>query len=120
MIQMPVPGNNADKYVMHYYKAMHDENGDYAGINELVLDIMPIIKKYLQRTGQKLVADPDAKADAGAGASQKAPAADAGAGASEKAAPADTEASASVDEPTPEAPTTPAATDTESSASIND
>ncbi|KRK39068.1 NAD(P)H-dependent oxidoreductase [Loigolactobacillus bifermentans] len=120
MVQMPVPGNTADKYVMHYYKAMHDENGDYAGINELVLDIMPIVKKFLQRTGQKLVADPDAKADTGAGASQKAPVADADAGASEKAAPADTEASASVDEPAPEAPAKPAATDTESSASIND
>ncbi|EEI71327.1 NAD(P)H-dependent oxidoreductase [Lentilactobacillus hilgardii] len=71
MVKMPVPGNGPDKYIMHFYKAMHDEKGEYVGINEFVLDIMPIIKWYLNKTGQKLAADPNAKVDANTGASSK-------------------------------------------------
>ncbi|KRL54749.1 flavoprotein [Paucilactobacillus oligofermentans DSM 15707 = LMG 22743] len=57
LVGMPVSGNNNDIHVMHYYKAMRDENGRYRGVNEWVLDIMPIIKYYLSVTGQKLVKD---------------------------------------------------------------
>lgn len=71
MVKMPVPGNGPDKYIMHFYKAMHDEKGEYVGINEFVLDIMPIIKWYLNKTGQKLAADPNAEVDANTGASSK-------------------------------------------------
>ncbi|GAY72222.1 fumarate reductase [Lentilactobacillus kosonis] len=101
LVGMPVPGNGPDKHIMHYYKAMHDENGRYRGINEWVLDIMPIIKYYLETTGQKLVADEGKKPvppifgldlDASTGASahgnadtKSAPKADASTGASEDA-----------------------------------
>lgn len=59
-IKMPVPGNGPDRFVMHYYRAMHDEDDNYVGINEYVADLMPTIKWFLEKTGQKLVADPDA------------------------------------------------------------
>lgn len=61
LVSMPVPGNGPDRHVMHYYKAMRDENGRYRGVNEWVTDIMPIIKYYLASTGQKLIKDPAAK-----------------------------------------------------------
>ncbi len=60
LISMPVPGNGPTKHVMHYYKAMHDEEGNYRGINEWVADIWPVVESYLKMTGQKLVPDPDA------------------------------------------------------------
>jgi hypothetical protein len=56
---------------MHYYKAMHDEEGNYKGVNEWVLDLMPIVNEYLKETGQMLVPDPNKKVDATAGASKK-------------------------------------------------
>ncbi|CAM3140414.1 NAD(P)H-dependent oxidoreductase [Lactiplantibacillus plajomi] len=69
LFKLPVPsdGSKAD---MHYYQAMHDKDGNYAGINEFVLDILPIVKYYLGLTGQKLVKDPNAT-DALTGASKK-------------------------------------------------
>ncbi|AKP68436.1 NAD(P)H-dependent oxidoreductase [Companilactobacillus ginsenosidimutans] len=89
LISMPVPGNNDTRHVMHYYKAMRDENGRYRGVNEWVLDMWPIIEQYLKQTGKKLVADPNAKVDATAGASEGSDSAkadvDANAGASEDA-----------------------------------
>lgn len=91
LVKMPVPGNGPDKYIVHYYKAMHDEKGKYVGINEFVADIMPIVKWYLKKTGQKLTVDPNAKADANTGASAKDDqtddSADANTGASEKEEP---------------------------------
>lgn len=94
LVGMPVPGNGPDKHIMHYYKAMRDENGRYRGVNEWVLDIMPIIKYYLAVTGQKMVDDPAAKKmgpifglDGITGASEK-PSTDADTGASEGEAPA--------------------------------
>ncbi|MFL4114117.1 hypothetical protein, partial [Pseudomonas aeruginosa] len=44
--------------------AMHDENGEYAGINEYILDFKPIIEWYLQQTGQQLVGNEDAVSSA--------------------------------------------------------
>jgi phosphopantetheinyl transferase len=71
---------------------MHDEQGNYRGVNEWVLDLWPIVESYLKQTGKKLVADPNAKVDANAGASQSSDSAaadtDANAGASEDASPA--------------------------------
>lgn len=96
LVAMPVPGNGPDKHIMHYYKGMHDENGRYRGVNEWVVDIMPIIKYYLDSTGQKLVVDENKRPtspiiglDAVTGASSHgssasaAPQADASTGASE-------------------------------------
>jgi len=71
VFKLPVPGNGPEKYIMHYYQAMHDAKGEYKGINEFVLDILPIVKYYLAHTGQVLAKDPNAKADAISGASAK-------------------------------------------------
>ncbi|AVK60995.1 NADPH-dependent FMN reductase [Lactobacillus sp. CBA3605] len=71
LFKLPVPGNGPEKYIMHYYQAMHDQQGDYQGINEFVLDLMPIVKYYLEHTGQVLAKDLTAKADAVTGASAK-------------------------------------------------
>ncbi|MDO4680822.1 MAG: NADPH-dependent oxidoreductase [Aerococcus sp.] len=63
LVSMPVPFINKvnEKHVMHYYKAMHDADGRYRGINEWVVDIWPIVASYLQMTGQKLIMDDSAK-----------------------------------------------------------
>lgn len=67
---LPVPGNGPEKHLMHYYKRMEDAEGNYRGINEWVLDLWPIVKYYLESTGQKLVPDPTAAPVAVTGASQ--------------------------------------------------
>lgn len=85
LVSMPVPGGSDKTHVMHYYKAMHDEEGNYKGVNEWAVDVKPIVDQYLKETGQKLVKDPDAKVDAMSGASEK-PATDATSGASEEPA----------------------------------
>jgi NAD(P)H-dependent FMN reductase len=87
LVSMPVPGNNATKQIMHYYKAMRDADGNYRGVNEWVLDIWPIVEQYLKQTGQTLVQDPNAKVDANSGASEDASSSsvDATSGASEDA-----------------------------------
>lgn len=87
LVSMPVPGNNATKHVMHYYHAMHDEEGNYRGVNEWVLDLWPIVSSYLKMTGKMLVDDPNNQVDANAGASQASASTDtdANAGASESA-----------------------------------
>lgn len=59
-IRVHVPTHGPDKYVVHNYQAMHDEDGNYMGINEFILDLKPVIDWYLQQTGQKLVGDVDA------------------------------------------------------------
>ncbi|WP_119327080.1 NAD(P)H-dependent oxidoreductase [Companilactobacillus musae] len=72
LVSMPVPGGDESKsHVMHYYKAMHDEEGNYKGVNEWAVDIKPIVDQYLHETGQKLVKDPNAEIDATSGASEK-------------------------------------------------
>lgn len=60
----PIPWNTRDNFVMAYWRRMEDTDGKYLGVNELVLDIYPIIKYYLKTTGQKLVDDPDATSGA--------------------------------------------------------
>ncbi|MEQ7137465.1 NAD(P)H-dependent oxidoreductase [Enterococcus casseliflavus] len=59
-VRVHVPKQVPEKYIVHNYQAMHDENGEYAGINEYILDFKPIIEWYLQQTGQKLVGNEDA------------------------------------------------------------
>lgn len=91
LVEMPVPGNKLnEKWIMHYYKRMADDNGQFRGINEWVLDLWPIVKSYLDMTGQKLVQDPTKAVDAEGGASGSAapaaPAVDASAGASDEEA----------------------------------
>lgn len=85
LVSMAVPGSDDKHHVMHYYKAMHDEEGNYKGVNEWAVDIKPIVDQYLKATGQKLVKDPNAQVDANSGASEK-PSVDATSGASEEPA----------------------------------
>lgn len=42
------------------YQAVHDEEGEYRGINQYAQDIQPIIDYYLEEIGMMLVEDPDA------------------------------------------------------------
>ncbi|MEG0286492.1 MAG: PAS domain-containing protein [Vagococcus sp.] len=59
-VRVNVPTHGPDKYVVHNYQAIHDNDGNYAGINEYILDFKPIIDWYLKQTGQTLVGDEDA------------------------------------------------------------
>lgn len=80
VVRVHVPKHVPEKYIVHNYQAMHDEEGNYAGINEYILDFKPIIEWYLKQTGQKLVGDVDAVS----GASKQEKKTDAVSGASEK------------------------------------
>lgn len=66
-----VPTHGPDKFVVHNYKAMKDTSGNYAGINEYVLDIKPIIDWYLKQTNQELIGGTADAVDAVAGATEK-------------------------------------------------
>ena len=57
IVRVHVPTHGPDKFVVHNYQAMHDKDGNYAGVNEYVYDMKPLIDWYLQQTGQKLVKD---------------------------------------------------------------
>ena len=84
-VRVNVPTHGPDKYVVHNYEAMHDEAGNYMGINEYILDLQPWIDWYLAQTGQKLVGG-EVDAVSGASAKDSAPASndvDAVSGASE-------------------------------------
>ncbi|MDK7161981.1 PAS domain-containing protein [Lactobacillus jensenii] len=84
-VYMPVPTGNLKELVLHYYKRVEDEEGNYRGIYEWVQDLYPFVKYFCETTGQKLVVDPDATTgatyrrnsdpDAKTGASTKAEAA---------------------------------------------
>lgn len=64
VIRVPITHHGPDKYVVHNYQAMYYENGDYAGINEYILDFKPIVDFYLQKTGQSLVGGGDTSSGA--------------------------------------------------------
>ena len=68
-IRVHVPMHGPDTYVVHNYQAMYDDNGNYAGINEYILDFKPIVDWYLKQTGQELVGGKNV--DAVSGASKK-------------------------------------------------
>lgn len=59
-VYMPVPTGNLKELVLHYYKRVEDDKGNYAGIYEWVQDLYPLVKYFCETTGQKLVVDPDA------------------------------------------------------------
>lgn len=59
-VTMPVPNGNLKKLVVHYYKRIEDDQGNYAGIYEWVQDLYPLVKYFCEATGQKLVVDQDA------------------------------------------------------------
>lgn len=64
VLRIPITHHGPDKYVVHNYQAMYYENGDYAGINEYILDFKPIVDFYLQKTGQSLVGGGDTSSGA--------------------------------------------------------
>lgn len=59
-VYMPVPTGNLKELVLHYYKRVEDEKGNYVGIYEWVQDLYPLVKYFCETTGQKLVVDEDA------------------------------------------------------------
>lgn len=63
-VHVHVPTHGPDKYVVHNYQAIRDENGKYMGINEYIWDLKPTIDWYLQQTGQELTGSVDAVASA--------------------------------------------------------
>lgn len=68
VIRVNVPTHGPDKFVVHNYQAIRDEEGNYVGINEYIQDLQPIIDWYLQTTNQELVGG---KVDSISGASTK-------------------------------------------------
>ena len=54
LVRVHVPTHGPDKFVVHNYKAMYDYDGNYAGINEFILDLKPTIDWYLKQTNQTL------------------------------------------------------------------
>ena len=55
VFRVKVPSNDPDKFTVHNYQAMRDEDGVFLGINEYVQDLKPVIDWYLEQTGQELV-----------------------------------------------------------------
>ena len=66
-VRTAIPGTNPDLINTHNYQAMYYPNGDYAGINEIVLNFKPWLDWYLDQTGQHLSGGN--KVDATSGAS---------------------------------------------------
>lgn len=64
VVRVHVPTHGPDKFVVHNYQAMHDEEGNYKGINEYILDFKPIVDWYLKQTGLTLAGEIDAGSSA--------------------------------------------------------
>lgn len=56
-VRMGVPNSDPEKFVVHDYYAIHDEDGNYMGINEVIWDIQPVVDFWLQQTGADLDID---------------------------------------------------------------
>lgn len=63
-VYFPIPNGNLKKLVLHYYKRIEDDKGNYEGIYEWVADLYPLVKYFCETTGQKLVIDDDASTGA--------------------------------------------------------
>ena len=50
--------NTQKRFMVDTYRAIFDKDHQFAGINETVQDIYPLVEYYLKETGQKLVDDP--------------------------------------------------------------
>ena len=59
IVRVHVPTHGPDKFVVHNYQAIRDDEGNYMGINEYIMDIKPTVDWYLQQTGQELVGGKD-------------------------------------------------------------
>ncbi len=49
--------NTQKRFMVDTYRAIFDKDHHFAGINETVQDIYPLVEYYLKETGQKLVDD---------------------------------------------------------------
>lgn len=56
-VRMGVPNSDPEKFVVHDYYAIHDKDGNYMGINEVIWDIQPVVDFWLQQTGADLDID---------------------------------------------------------------
>lgn len=63
-VMMPVPFGNRHKMILHDYKRVEDDEGNYVGTYEWVQDLYPFVKYFCEVTGQKLVDDTDATSGA--------------------------------------------------------
>lgn len=84
-VRVHVPKNVPEKYIVHNYQAMHDENGNYMGINEYIQDLKPVIEWYLEQTGQELVGGKNVDGVSSASVKEGEETVDGVSGASEKA-----------------------------------
>ncbi|SDI33302.1 NAD(P)H-dependent oxidoreductase [Dolosicoccus paucivorans] len=48
--------NDQNEFVLHDYRALHDETGEFKGFYEYVQNLQPLVEWYLDQTGQQLVA----------------------------------------------------------------
>lgn len=65
ILKTPVPTDGFN-FVVHYFEAIHDENGNYAGTTEWTVDTWPFIQYYLRVHGQTTVSATDAVTGASA------------------------------------------------------
>jgi DUF438 domain-containing protein len=63
------PNPDPEKFVVHNYTSIKDDDDKYMGVNEYVHDLEPMIEWYLEQTGQELVQS-DNDVDAVSSASQ--------------------------------------------------
>lgn len=58
-IIVPDQTNSLTRFVIDEYKSVYNKDHQFSGVVETVQDIYPLVEYYLQKTGQKLVIDPD-------------------------------------------------------------
>lgn len=51
--------NTRTRFIVDTYRPIFDKDRNFTGISEQIQDIYPLVEYYLQKTGQKLVDDPD-------------------------------------------------------------
>lgn len=64
VVKGAIPWNTRKNFVTAFWTRMEDDDKNYAGVNEMLMNIWPIVEYYLKTTGQKLVDDPDATSGA--------------------------------------------------------
>lgn len=53
-VRMAVPNADPEKFVVHDYYGIYDEDGNYMGINEVIWDIQPVVDFWIQQTGAEI------------------------------------------------------------------
>ena len=61
VVRIGHPAAGGEKFLVHSYQRIQDEEKNYMGVNEHAVDLKPIINWYLKQTKQKLVADEEAE-----------------------------------------------------------